>query len=457
MTGSPGLPDTIVAIASPPGRGAVGIVRISGPRTVAIAQAMLGALPPSRLATLTKIRDADGTVLDLALALFFPEPKSFTGETVLELQGHGGPVVLDRVLARVIALGARPARPGEFTERAFLNGKMDLAQAEAVADLIDAGTAAAARAAMRSLQGDFSVRIRWLLAQLTDLRVHVEAAIDFPEEDLDLGNSSAFEQRLKGLFAAFDSITAAARLGTLLREGYTVVIAGKPNAGKSSLINRLVGDEVAIVTELPGTTRDVLRHSVNLDGLQIHFSDTAGLRLATDIAEEEGIRRAKVEIQRADHLLYVTDATRDPSERQDPIHIAEQLSLPQGIPVTWVTNKIDLTAMAPIKEEHDGQWHIHLSAQSGSGVDLLRSHLKSAAGYGDAEGGALSARRRHLDALARAAAAVRRAAATLRDTRAVELFAEELRLAQNALGEITGELSSDDLLGEIFGSFCIGK
>jgi len=455
MTGSPGQTDTIVAIASPPGRGAVGIVRISGPRTAAIAQAMLGALPPSRLATLTKIRDADGTVLDLALALFFPEPKSFTGETVLELQGHGGPVVLDRVLARVLALGARPARPGEFTERAFLNGKMDLAQAEAVADLIDAGTAAAARAAMRSLQGDFSVRIRGLLAQLTDLRVHVEAAIDFPEEDLDLG--TGFGQRLEGLFAAFDSITAAARLGTLLREGYTVVIVGKPNAGKSSLINRLVEDEVAIVTELPGTTRDVLRHSVNLDGLQIHFSDTAGLRIATDIAEEEGIRRAKVEIQRADHLLYVTDATQDSAEREDPIHITEQLSLPQGIPVTWVMNKIDLTARAANKEEHEGRWYIHLSAQTGSGIDLLRSHLKSAAGYGDAEGGALSARRRHLDALGRAAAAVRRATATLRDSRAVELFAEELRLAQNALGEITGELSSDDLLGEIFGSFCIGK
>jgi len=449
-------PDTIAAVASPPGRGAVGIVRISGALAPAIAHELLGALPPPRHASLTKIRDADGAVLDEALVVYFPEPASFTGESVLELQGHGGPVVLDRVLKRVLDLGARPARPGEFTERAFLNGKMDLAQAEAVADLIDAGTTAAARAAIRSLQGDFSVQIAQLQSQLTALRVQAEAAIDFPEEDLDLVLGNGFEQQFREVLASFDSITAAARQGALLREGLNVVIAGKPNAGKSSLINRLVGDEVAIVTPLPGTTRDVLRHSVNLDGLPLHLSDTAGLRTATDIVEEEGIRRARAEICRADHLLYVIDATLGLADLDHPASLSELLEVPAGAAVTWVVNKIDLLAMPPWKKDVDGRAIICLSAQTGAGVDLLRAHLKSAAGYRGAEAGALSARRRHLDALGRAADAARRAR-NLRAERAFELFAEELRLAQVALSEITGEFGSEDLLGEIFSSFCIGK
>jgi tRNA modification GTPase len=446
------MPDTIAAIATPPGRGALGVVRVSGPETPRIAAAVLGALPAPRSACLRRFLEADGSPIDLGLALYFPDPASFTGETVLELQCHGGAFVLDRLLERVLALGARAARPGEFTERAFLNGKMDLAQAEAVADLIDAGSAAAARAAVRSMQGEFSVRIHGVQSLLTELRAFVEAAIDFPDDEIDFLSESALGERLRALFAAFDALAAAARQGVLLREGLHVVIAGKPNAGKSSLLNRLVGEDIAIVTALPGTTRDVLRQQVHIDGLPVILIDTAGLRAPADPAEEEGIRRAWAETRRADRVLYVRDASLTDDA------LPEQLEgLPPHVPITWVGNKIDLLGMPPRVEVRAGATQVYLSARTGEGLELLRAHLKSSAGYDSPGSGTVSARRRHLDALDRARALVERAAETLRSERAFELFAEELRLAQRALGEITGEFTSEDLLGKIFGNFCIGK
>jgi tRNA modification GTPase len=444
--------DTIVAIASPPGRGAVGIIRISGPDVPRMAADILGAVPAARVAHLARFLADDGSSLDQGLAVYFPAPASYTGEHVLELQGHGGAVVMDSLVQRLLTLGCRMARPGEFSERAFLNGKMDVVQAEAVADLIDAGTTAAARAAVRSLQGEFSARIHQLQAYLTELRIYVEAAIDFPDEEIDFLTGSALTGRLARVFEAFDEIQAAAKQGALLRDGLTVVIAGKPNAGKSSLLNRLVGDEVAIVTDRPGTTRDVLRQHLHLDGLPLHLVDTAGLRVAEDVVEEEGIRRAKSEIQRADQVLYLVDA----SLADDLALATEMAELPSGIPVTLVVNKIDLLGIAARIEESHPTTRIHVSARTGEGLDLLRTHLKSLAGY-NGESGAVSARRRHLDAVSRALMLVKAAAHTLRTIQAFELFAEDLRLAQRALGEITGEFTNDDLLGEIFGSFCIGK
>jgi tRNA modification GTPase len=449
-------PDTIVAIATPAGRGAVGIVRVSGAEVPRIAAAMLGALPAPRLATLCRFLDGDGSSLDEGLALYFPAPASFTGEHVLELQGHGGAVVLDTVLKRLLDLGCRMARPGEFSERAFLNGKMDMAQAEAVADLIDAGSSAAAKAAVRSMQGEFSARVAQLQSQLTGLRTHVEAAIDFPDEELDFLGDDAFNARLTEVFAVFDAITAAARQGALLREGLNVVIAGRPNAGKSSLLNRLAGDEIAIVTNLPGTTRDLLRQQVHLGGLLVNLVDTAGLRAAADVVEAEGIRRARDEMQRADRVIYVVDASL--AEQNTPALLTAELKrLPPGVAVTLAFNKIDLTDIAPHVEAAAEPARLYLSAATGEGFDLLREHLKSSAGSQFLESGALSARRRHLDALSKARDHVQSAAATLREVKAIELFAEDLRLAQRSLGEITGEFTSDDLLGEIFGSFCIGK
>jgi tRNA modification GTPase len=442
--------DTIAALASPSGRGAVGIIRVSGAEVPRIAAAIIGAIPAPRAACLARFKDSDGADLDEGLALYFPAPASYTGEHVLELQCHGGAVVLDNVLRRVLSLQCRMARPGEFSERAFLNGKMDLIQAEAVADLIDAATTAAARAALRSMQGEFSARVHTLQSQLTQLRAYVEAAIDFPDEEIDFLSGPALNDRLSGVFAEFAAIMAAARQGALLREGLNVVIAGKPNVGKSSLLNRLSGDDIAIVTDLPGTTRDVLRQQVQLDGMPVNLIDTAGLRTAAaDVVEEEGIRRARAVIQQADRVLYVLDAGAADQ--------ADHESLPDGIPVTQVINKIDLLGMAARVESSAGATRIFLSAKTGEGMELLRDHLKASAGYREVEAGALSARRRHLDALRRADDLMHGAADTLRTTRAFELFAEDLRLAQRALGEITGEFTSEDLLGEIFGSFCIGK
>jgi tRNA modification GTPase len=443
--------DTIAAVASAPARGALGIVRVSGPLVPTIAREILGFTPVPRRAHRARFLDARGESIDEGIALYFPRPASFTGEEVLELQGHGGIVVMDLLLRRVLALGARAARPGEFSERAYLNGKMDVAQAEAVADLIDAGTEAAARAAVRSMRGEFSARIGELKSLITDLRVQAEAAIDFPDEDIDFLQAPAITSRLARVLEAFDAIESAARQGTLLRDGLTVVIAGRPNAGKSSLLNALAGDDVAIVTASPGTTRDVLRQTLSLDGLPVNLVDTAGLRTALDTAEQEGIRRARGEMQRADRILYVIDASDAP---EPP---ADAGDLPAGVPVTAILNKIDLIGERPRLVAAGRVPRIYLSARTQDGIDLLRTHLKESAGYQDAQSGALAARRRHLDALARARELVGSAAAAREECRPFELFAEDLRLAQRALGEITGEFSSEDLLGAIFSSFCIGK
>jgi tRNA modification GTPase len=451
-----GSPDTIAAIASPAGRGAVGVIRVSGPLVPEIATGILGGLPAPRQARFSSFLDAQGKSVDEGLALYFPAPASYTGEHVLELQGHGGALIVDMVLRRLLELGCRMARPGEFSERAFLNGKIDIAQAEAIADLIDAGTTAAARAAVRSLQGEFSARITDLKSRITSLRAYVEAAIDFPDEEIDFLSDNALRERLAAVFAGFESITTAARQGALLREGLHVVIAGKPNAGKSSLLNRLAGDEVAIVTDVPGTTRDVLRQQVHLDGLPLNLVDTAGLRATVDVVEVEGVRRARNEMARADRVLYIVDAGIV-GESDSQAWAADLEQLPAGVPVTLVFNKIDLTGSPARLDEDTAPPRLFLSARTGAGLDLLRTHLKATVGYRETESGALAARRRHLDALIRARQHVQNAADTLSTTRAFELFAEDLRLAQHDLSEITGEFTSDDLLGEIFGSFCIGK
>jgi len=451
-------PDTIVAPATAPGRGGVGVVRLSGPGVAAIAAGMLPrGLPEPRRATLTTFRDAAGEAIDSGLALHFPAPHSYTGEAVLELHGHGGPAVLAALVERAVELGARRAEPGEFTRRAYLNDKLDLAQAEAVADLIDAGSRAAARAAVRSLQGAFSDEVHGLVAGLIDLRVWVEAAIDFPEEDIDFLADPALAARVEALRGRFDAVTRAARQGRVLRDGLTVVIAGRPNAGKSSLLNALVGHEAAIVTDLPGTTRDVVREQLELDGLPLQVLDTAGLRVAgegpADAVEAEGIRRTRAEIARADRVLFVVDAAADPAATA---YAAERATLPEGVPVTLVMNKFDLVTDAAHRDAGPADAVLRVSAHSGAGLADLRAHLQAAVGYSPSDTGALSARARHLDALARARAHLDTACALLADKRG-ELVAEELRLAQRALGEITGEFSSDDLLGRIFGSFCIGK
>ncbi len=428
-------------------------MRVSGPAAANIAEALLGRLPPPRMATYLPFCDTDGTVLDTGLALYFPNPHSFTGEDVLELHGHGGPVVMDLLLGRCLALGARMARPGEFSERAYLNDKMDLAQAEAVADLIDSASVQAARLAMRSLQGVFSQRVHELLEALTELRVYVESSIDFPEEEIDFLSDGAVAARLATVQQRLNDTQAQARQGNLLREGIRVVIAGRPNAGKSTLLNALSGRESAIVTEIPGTTRDVLCEHIAIDGLPLHIIDTAGLRESTDVVEQEGVRRAWAEIESADHilLLHAVDSTDDDSELRVRLAAA-------GPPLTRLWTKIDLSGDPPRRHETAQGVELWLSARSGAGLDALRQHLKVCAGYQPSGGeGQFMARRRHLDALARANDHLSRGSAQLHDAAAGELLAEELRQAQQALGEITGEFSADDLLGEIFSSFCIGK
>ena len=444
-------PDTIAAIATAPGRGAIGIIRVSGPAVPGFAEALLGSVPAPRTATLSRFLDADGSVIDEGVALYFPAPASFTGEHVLELQGHGGAVVLDLLMRRLLALGCRAALAGEFSERAFVNGKLDMAQAEAIADLINAGTGAAARAAVRSMRGEFSARIEALQQRLTELRKLVEAAIDFPDEEIDFASHANLDARLREISADFEHITAASRQGALLRDGLNVVIAGKPNAGKSSLLNRLAGEDVAIVTHLPGTTRDVLRQSLQVDGLTVNLIDTAGLRTTRDVIEAEGVRRARGEIRKADLLLYVTDALNADA---DEGYAAET---PAGVPVILVVNKIDLRATPARVDAGKTPMEIHVSAKSGEGFELLRAQLKQVAGLQSGDSGALSARRRHLDALGRAEQQVLEGAQNFRHARALELFAEDLRLAQGSLSEITGEFGSEQLLGEIFRSFCIGK
>src|SRR6185312_13245720 len=446
--------DTIVAAATPPGRGGVGIVRVSGPKAPEIAAVMLGDLPAPRHASLARFLDSRKQAIDVGVALFFPAPHSYTGEHVLELHGHGGPVVVEAVIARVLELGARRAQPGEFTQRAFLNDKVDLAQAESIADLIDAGSREAARAAMRSLQGEFSAMVQGLTEALVELRTYVEAAIAFPEEEIDFLAERQVEDRLLAVRDHLDAVELSARQGRLLREGMTVVIAGRPNAGKSSLLNRLAGYDAAIVTATPGTTRDVLRERIDIDGMPLHVLDTAGLRESPDEVELEGVRRAQVEIARADRVLFVIDAVADPDARayQD-----ERPRLPANVPVTLVFNKCDLAPGIPVADTISGPPRIILSALSGTGLDVLRMHLKLSMGFQTSESGTVSARQRHLDSLARARAHVDAAERQLRERRAGELVAEELRAAQQDLNEITGEFTPDDLLGRIFSSFCIGK
>jgi len=443
--------DTIAAIATPPGRGGIGVVRVSGPATRAIAEALLGKLPPPRVATFARFRAAAGAPIDEGLALYFPAPRSYTGEDVLELHGHGGPVVLDMLLARALGLGARQARPGEFTERAFLNGKLDLAQAEAVADLIDAGSQAAVRAALRSLDGEFSRRVRALTEQLIQLRLHVEAAIDFPEEEIDFLADEKITTDIAALEDSLAQVLVSAQQGQLLHDGMVVVLAGRPNAGKSSLLNALSATDAAIVSDIPGTTRDVLREFIQLDGMPLHVVDTAGLRVARDDIEAEGVRRAQREMARADRILLIVDDAQ-PSADGD----AELTQLLPNLPCTRVHNKIDLTGRAPGRQERNGTTEIALSAKTGAGLELLRQHLKTCMGFQPVGEGAFMARRRHLDALRRTQAHVAAAHARARE-RAGELLAEELRQAQQALSEITGGFTSDDLLGRIFSSFCIGK
>lgn len=445
--------DTIAAIATPPGRGGVGILRISGPDAPDIALTWFGRLPTPRHAHLQTFTDANGEQIDAGLILYFPAPHSFTGEHVVELQGHGGPVVLDLLLARALELGARTARPGEFSERAFLNDKLDLAQAEAIADLIDAGTALAARAAMRSLQGEFSQRVHALVTAVIQLRMYVEAAIDFPEEEVDFLHDGQIQQQLQQLEQLFNELRNQAQQGRLLREGMTVVIAGRPNAGKSSLLNALAGHEAAIVTPIEGTTRDVLREHIQIDGMPLHVIDTAGLRDSDDLVEQEGMRRAWHAIETADRLLLVIDDQSGftPEDQR----ILDRL--PQQLAHSIIHNKIDLSGRPASTRNEATDSNLYLSAKAGTGLDALHEHLKHVMGYAGDNPQGFTARRRHLDALARAWEHVVQGRLQLEQQHAGELLAYELLQAQQALNEITGEFSSDDLLGKIFSSFCIGK
>jgi tRNA modification GTPase len=447
-------PDTIVAAATPPGRGGIGVVRISGAKAPEIAAGLVGDLPQPRYATFARFMDAHREPIDAGLAIFFPAPHSYTGEHVLELHGHGGPLVLEALVARALELGARRAHPGEFTQRAFLNNKLDLAQAEAIADLIDAGSRDAVRAAMRSLQGEFSGMVRGLTDAVIELRTYVEAAIDFPEEEIDFLADEQLNGRFETVQEHFDGVEQCARQGKLLREGMTVVIAGRPNAGKSSLLNRLAGYDAAIVTPIPGTTRDIVRERIDIDGMPLHVLDTAGLRQGGDVVEEEGIRRAQVEMGRADRVLFVVDAVADPAATA---FTEERPRLPSEVPVTLVFNKCDLTSGIPLADTYSGPPRVTLSALTGEGLSALRAHLKLCMGFRTLDSGTVSARQRHLDSLASARQRVDDAAQLLRERRAGELVAEELRLAQQSLNEITGEFNSEDLLGRIFSSFCIGK
>lgn len=441
--------DTIVATATPPGTGGVGVVRLSGPETERIARAMLGSLPEPRTASFRSFHNKAGEELDNGIALYFPAPASFTGESVVELQGHGGPVVTASLVDAAIELGARLAEPGEFTKRAFLNDKLDLAQAEAIADLIESGTEQAAKAALRSLSGEFSMAVNTLAEQLLRLRMYVEAAIDFPEEEIDFLSDDALLTRLDECGEAFESLRNRARIGRVLRDGYHVVIVGKPNAGKSSLLNLLSGQEAAIVTEIAGTTRDILRERIDVDGLAVELVDTAGLREDPDRIEAEGIRRARKALANADAVLWIRDAS-EPGEKS----IDEDI--PVDIPVIVLRNKIDLTGEDPGPVKGDAPT-LNVSAKTGEGIDDLRAALRQTAGYQDLGEGAFTARQRHLVALREARAHFDAGEKALLDDHAGEILAEELRLAQESLAVINGQFTSDDLLGRIFAEFCIGK
>ena len=441
--------DTIVAAATPPGKGGVGIVRISGPDAGRIAEAMIGKLPAPRYATNAKFKDATGEPIDSGLVLWFPEPNSFTGESVLELHGHGGPMVMSMLVDAAIELGARQAEAGEFSRRAFMNGRLDLSQAEAIADLIDAGTSQAARAAHRTLSGAFSDAVTALTEKLISLRLHVEAAIDFPEEEIDFLSDMALLARIEKCRVAFDAMLTGAKRGRLLRDGLQVVIVGRPNAGKSSLLNLLSGQDAAIVTEVAGTTRDILRERIDIDGLAVELVDTAGLREDPDVIEAEGIRRARQVLSNADAVLWIRDATDKNVEAMDD-------AVPGEVPLITLRNKIDLTGDVPGVVQPDPAI-LNVSAKTGAGIDALRACIRDVAGYSDLGEGAFTARQRHITALLDAERHFEIGRRALLDASAGEILAEELRLAQDALSPIGGEFTSDDLLGRIFAEFCIGK
>ncbi len=437
--------DTICAIATPPGRGGVGVIRVSGPDSFSLAAALSGSLPPPRRAGLRTLRDGHGDSIDTGLVIAFAAPASFTGEDVVEIQTHGSPVVLEMIMRSLVEVGARRARPGEFSERAFLNDRLDLAQAEAIADLIAAGSEQAARAATRSLEGLFSDQTNALAVALTELRVWVEAALDFPDEDVDFLADGQVANRADQLLHELEQLLARARSGRLLNDGIRIAIVGKPNAGKSSLLNALTRRDSAIVTDVPGTTRDVLRESVSIAGIPVTLADTAGLREATDAIEIEGVRRAEREMQAADLLFWVVEAT-EPEPRLPP-------GLPATLPRIRISNKIDLTGEAPSLQEDQ----VRLSAKTGAGLDLLEQRVLETLGVREHGEGEFSARQRHVEALERAGEHLRHGIAEIQATGSGELLAEELKRAADQLGEITGKLTSDQLLGQIFSSFCIGK
>ncbi|WP_136440369.1 tRNA uridine-5-carboxymethylaminomethyl(34) synthesis GTPase MnmE [Haemophilus influenzae] len=452
------MKETIVAQATAPGRGGIGILRVSGPLATKVAQAILGKCPKPRMADYLPFKDADGTILDQGIALYFKSPNSFTGEDVLELQGHGGQVVLDLLLKRILQIdGIRLARPGEFSEQAFLNDKLDLAQAEAIADLIDATSEQAVRSALKSLQGEFSKKVNELVDSVIYLRTYVEASIDFPDEEIDFLADGKIEANLRGIINQLEDVRSEAKQGSILREGMKVVIAGRPNAGKSSLLNALAGREAAIVTDIAGTTRDVLREHIHIDGMPLHIIDTAGLRDAIDEVERIGISRAWTEIEQADRIILMLDSSDPESADLSKVRSEFLAKLPSTLPVTIVRNKIDLNGEQASESEQGGYQMISLSAQTHDGVQLLREHLKQAMGFQAGMEGGFLARRRHLDALDKAAEHLQIGLVQLTEFHAGELLAEELRLVQSYLSEITGQFTSDDLLGNIFSSFCIGK
>jgi tRNA modification GTPase len=441
--------DTIAAIATPPGNGGVGIIRISGLSASEIAKQLTNKYFLPRQALFTSFKDENQTIIDSGILLYFPNPSSYTGEDTIELQGHGGTIVLGMLLKRVLSLGARLANPGEFTERAFLNNKLDLTQAEAVADLIESSTEQSVRSAQKSMQGVFSEQINELVDELTELRVYVEAAIDFVDEEIDFLSDGVVEKKIKKIAEEIKKIQKTATQGRLLRDGMTVVLAGKPNVGKSSLLNALAGHEAAIVTEIAGTTRDILKEQIQIDGMPLHIIDTAGLRESDNVVEKEGIRRAHEQIKQADKILLLIDSTN--SEIDSIIN-----SLPDNLNITKIFNKIDLLGKEPkIIESQDGT-HIYLSVKKRLGLDLLTDHLKKSVGFNGETDNVFIARKRHIDALRQGQEFVESAIVQLQN-QASELVAEDLRQAQNSLAEITGAFSSDDLLGKIFSSFCIGK
>jgi len=441
--------DTIAAIATPPGNGGVGIIRISGASAFEIAKQLTNKSFLPRQALFTSFIDEDQTVIDSGILLYFPNPSSYTGEDTIELQGHGGTVVLGMLLKQVLSLGARLANPGEFTERAFLNNKLDLAQAEAVADLIESSTEQSVRSAQKSMQGIFSEKINELVDELTELRVYVEAAIDFVDEEIDFLSDGVVEKKIIDISGKIENIQKTAQQGQLLRDGMTVVLAGKPNAGKSSLLNSLAGHEAAIVTDIAGTTRDILKERIHIDGMPIHIIDTAGLRESDNVVEKEGIRRAHEEIKQADKILLLIDST-------DPEIESILSTLPNDLNITKIYNKIDLLGIEPEITESKHGTQIYLSVKKGTGMELLTGYLKKSVGFNSETDDVFIARKRHIEALTQGQQFVESAILQLQN-QAGELVAEDLRQAQNSLAEITGAFSSDDLLGKIFSSFCIGK